>query len=147
MKKEDSELLPLVNFFAETLRETLEEWAVSQAEVARQTGIPSPHLTDMKKGRRRCTPEHDLRLSRYFGTSQGFWLRLQLDYEMMRAAREKGALIAREAHPYAVSEKPCRDFAGGYALREPPSNLPRQGFTATSPPGPPATSLGRRRHH
>ena len=52
------------------------------------TGIPSPHLTDMKKSRRRCTPEYDLRFSRYFGTSPGFWLRLQLDYDLMRAERE-----------------------------------------------------------
>jgi len=67
--------LPLVNFFAETLRETLDEWDVSQAEVSRMTGIPSPHLTDMKKSKRRCTSEYELRLSSYFGTSPGFWLR------------------------------------------------------------------------
>jgi addiction module HigA family antidote len=97
-----NDLLPLVNCFAETLRETLEEWEVSQAEVSRMTGIPSPHLTEMKKGRRRCTPEHDLRLSRYFGTSAGFWLRLQLDYELMRAERECGARIQREVNPHAA---------------------------------------------
>jgi len=56
--KRITDLLPLVNFFAETLRETLDEWEVSQAEVSRMTGIPSPHLTDMKKSRRRCTPEY-----------------------------------------------------------------------------------------
>ena len=57
-------LLPLVNFFAETLRETLDEWETSQAEVSRMTGIPSPHLTDMKKSKRRCTQKYDLHLSR-----------------------------------------------------------------------------------
>ena len=51
--KRNTDLLPLLNFFAETLRETLDEWDVSQAEVSRLTGIPSPHLTDMKKSRRR----------------------------------------------------------------------------------------------
>jgi addiction module HigA family antidote len=91
-----------VNFFAETLRETLDEWDVSQAEVSRMTGIPSPHLTDMKKSRRRCTPEYDLRFSRYFGTSPGFWLRLQLDYDLMRAARENGERIEREVQPHAA---------------------------------------------
>ena len=102
MKTKKSELLPLVNFFAETLRETLDEWEASQAEISRMTGIPSPHLTDMKKGRRRCTPEYDLRLSRYFGTSPGFWLRLQLDYELMRAERENGELISKEVQPHAA---------------------------------------------
>ena len=100
--KRITDLLPLVNFFAETLRETLAEWDVSQAQVSRLTGIPSPHLTDMKKSRRRCTPEDDLRLSRYFGSSPGFWLRLQLDYELMRAARENGDRIEREVQPHAA---------------------------------------------
>jgi plasmid maintenance system antidote protein VapI len=94
--KRSTELIPLMNFFAETLRETLDEWDVSQAEVSRMTGIPSPHLTDMKKSRRRCTPEYDL------GTSPGFWLRLQLDYELMRAEREKGERISREVQPHAA---------------------------------------------
>ena len=60
------------------------------------------HLTDMKKSRRRCTPEYDLRLSRYFGTSPGFWLRLQLDYELMRTERENGERISREVQPHAA---------------------------------------------
>ena len=33
--KRNTDLLPLVNFFSETLRETLDEWDVSQAEVSR----------------------------------------------------------------------------------------------------------------
>jgi addiction module HigA family antidote len=100
--KQATKRIPLMNFFAETLRETLDEWHVSQAEVSRMTGIPSPHLTDMKKSRRRCTPEYDLRLSRYFGTSPGFWMRLQLDYELMRAERENGERISREVKPHAA---------------------------------------------
>jgi antitoxin HigA-1 len=99
--KRTTELILLMNFFAETLRETLDEWDVSQAEVSRMTGIPSPHPTD-KKIRRRCTPEYDLRLSCYFGTSPGLWLRLQLDYELMRAEREKGERISREVKPHAA---------------------------------------------
>lgn len=101
MKKND-QLIPLMNFFAETLRETIDDWSVSQAEISRIIGIPSPHLTDMKKSRRRCTPEYDLRLGRYFGTSPGFWLRLQLDYELMRTEREKGETIRKEVQPSAA---------------------------------------------
>ncbi len=37
--KRTAELILLMNFFAETLRETLDEWDVSQAEVSRMTGI------------------------------------------------------------------------------------------------------------
>lgn len=100
--KRNKNLLPLVNFFAKTLRETLDVWHVSQAKVSRMTGIPSPQLTDMKKCRCRYTPEYDLRLSHYFGTSRGFWLRLQLNYELMRAERKNGERISGEVHPHAA---------------------------------------------
>jgi len=46
--------------------------------------------------------QYDLRLSRYFGTSPGFWLCLQLDFELMRAARQSGELINREVQPHAA---------------------------------------------
>ncbi len=53
-------------------------------------GYRSSGFHELKKSRRRCTPEYDPRLSRCFGTSPGFWLRLQLDFELMRAERENG---------------------------------------------------------
>ncbi len=93
--------LSLPNAFAETLRETLEEWPASQKEIAASTGIPAPHLSEMKSGKRRCTPEYDLRLSRYFSMEPGFWMRLQLHYEMQRAELEMGKRIAAEVKPAA----------------------------------------------
>lgn len=95
------DLIPLENFCAVTLEETLEEWPTNMTKVAEATGIPLPHLSGMKSGNRRCTPEYDLRLSRYFGTSQGFWMRLQLSYEMEKTRRQKGSAIEREV-PVAV---------------------------------------------
>ena len=100
--KKQPQLIPLINFFAETLRETLEESGLSQAEISRRCGIPAPHLTQMKQGKRRCTPEYDLRLSAVFGITPGMWMSLQLDYEFMRAEREKGAMIRREVKPCAA---------------------------------------------
>ena len=95
-------LIPSLNFFAKTLRETLEESSLSQAEIARRCGIPAPHLTQMKQGKRRCTPEYDLRLSCFFGITPGLWMNLQLDYEFMRAEREKGHTIRKEVRPCAA---------------------------------------------
>ena len=92
----DSELIPLENFFAVTLEETLDEWPETMTHVATSTGIPLPHLSGMKSGQRRCTPEYDLRLSRYFGTSRGYWMRLQLSYDMEKIQRQKGVEIARD---------------------------------------------------
>jgi addiction module HigA family antidote len=95
------EMIPLENFFASALKETLEEIDVTQKEVAQATGIPESHLSDMKLGRRRCTPEYDLRLARYLGTSEGRWLRLQLAYDLDHAKREKGNEIASEVSTLA----------------------------------------------
>lgn len=91
-----------INAFAETLKETLEEIPVSQVEVARATGIPAPHLSGMKNGIRRVTPEYDLRLSRYFRTSPGFWLRLQLASDIRQAQSEKAKEINATIQPLAV---------------------------------------------
>ena len=55
----------------------------------------------MKAGRRRCTPEYDLRLSRYFRMEEGFWMRLQLHYEMQRVRIERGAEIDAKVQPAA----------------------------------------------
>jgi len=101
MKKHD--LIPLENFFAVTLEETLDEWASTMTQVSKATGVPLPHLSGMKSGDRRCTPGYDLRLSRYFGTSQGFWMRLQLSFDMEKIRRQKGSAIDQEV-PVAAGE-------------------------------------------
>ena len=85
-----------INSFAETLKEILEELSISQKEVGLATGIAPSHLTEMKQGKRRVTPENDLRLSRYFGTSEGFWLRLQTNSDLRKARAESGESILRE---------------------------------------------------
>jgi len=90
-----------VNSFAETLADVIEESPHSQKAIAQATGIPSPHLSGMKNGERRCTPEYDLRLSRYFGTSEGFWLRLQMSSDLRMTKMRKGSLIVREVEPAA----------------------------------------------
>ena len=91
--KTKADSIPLLNYFAETLRETLDEWHESQVQIAATTGIPPSHLSQMKHGKRRCTPQYDLRMSRYFGIEAGYWMRLQLAYELKRAERENASLI------------------------------------------------------
>jgi addiction module HigA family antidote len=93
--KTKTDPIDLLNYFAETLCETLDEWHESQIEIATATGIPPSHLSQMKKGKRRCTPEYDLRLSRYFGIEAGYWMRLQLSYELQRAERENREAITK----------------------------------------------------
>ena len=93
--------MPLPNAFAETLRDTLDEWPATQKDIAAATGILASHLSEMKSGRRRCTPEYDLRLSRFFSMEPGFWMRLQLHYDMQRTRLELGERIDAEVKPAA----------------------------------------------
>ena len=93
--------MPLPNAFAETLRDTLDEWPSTQKDIAAATGILASHLSEIKSGRRHCTPEYDLRLSRFFGMEEGFWMRLQLHYEMQRARIELGERINLDVKPAA----------------------------------------------
>ena len=56
----------------------------------------------MKQGKRRCTPECDLRLSAFVGITPGMWMSLQLDYQFTRADREKGEAIRKQVQPCAA---------------------------------------------
>jgi antitoxin HigA-1 len=47
------------------------------------------------------TADTDLRLARYFGLSEGYWLRLQNSYDIMQARREAGKVIDR-IKPFAA---------------------------------------------
>ena len=90
------------NAFAETLRETIDEGGATQKALSAALGIPEPHLSEMKHGKRSCSAEYDLRLSRYYGTTEGFWLRLQTAHQLRVVKAEKGKLIHREVKPNAA---------------------------------------------
>jgi addiction module HigA family antidote len=54
-------------------------------------------------GKRAVTADTDLRLARVFGVSEGFWLGLQADYELMARRRQIGADLATiEPYPSAA---------------------------------------------
>jgi addiction module HigA family antidote len=61
--------------------------------------VPAPHINDIARERRAVTADTALRLSRYFGTSAEFWLRLQSDYDMKIALAERGARINQVVAP------------------------------------------------
>jgi addiction module HigA family antidote len=93
---------PLQNYFAETLRDTIEDSGLTQRQIAAGTGIPASHLSEMKTGKRKCTAEHDIRLSEFFGIEPGLWMRLQLQYEFRKTEREKGGLIRSQVKHHAA---------------------------------------------
>lgn len=72
------------------LHEFLEPMRLSQTGLARAVGVPPRRINEIVLGKRAVTADTDLRLARYFGMSEGFFLGLQTDYELMERRRAIG---------------------------------------------------------
>jgi addiction module HigA family antidote len=64
------------------LEEFLVPLRLSQNELARDIGVSPRRINEIIHGKRSVTADTDLRLSRALGTSEGFWLGLQTDYDL-----------------------------------------------------------------
>lgn len=72
------------------LEEFLKPMALSQNELARAIHVPPRRINEIVLGKRAVTADADLRLARYFGMSEGFFLGLQADHDLMEKRRELG---------------------------------------------------------
>jgi addiction module HigA family antidote len=64
------------------LEEFLTPLGVSQYQLAKAVDVPARRINEIVHGQRRITADTALRLSRYFGTSERFWLNLQARYDL-----------------------------------------------------------------
>ena len=58
-------------------------------------GVPESRINAIVKGRRAITADTDLRLCRFFGLSEGFWLRMQSSHDLHVAHRQLGDALAQ----------------------------------------------------
>jgi addiction module HigA family antidote len=66
----------------ELLREEfLIPMALSQYRLAKEIGVPAQRIGEIIAGKRAITADTDLRLCRFFGLSNGYWLRAQAAYD------------------------------------------------------------------
>lgn len=70
------------------LEEFLKPMALSQNAIARAVHVPPRRINEIVLGKRAMTADTDLRLARYFGVSEGFFLGLQTDYDLLERRRE-----------------------------------------------------------
>ena len=70
------------------LEEFLRPMALSQTALAEAIGVAPRRINEIVLGKRAVTADTDLRLARYFGVSEGFFLGLQADYELMQRRRQ-----------------------------------------------------------
>jgi addiction module HigA family antidote len=69
------------------LEEFLRPMGLSQNALARALRVPPRRINEIVLGKRGLTADTDLRLARYFGLSEGFFLGLQADHDLMERRR------------------------------------------------------------
>jgi antitoxin HigA-1 len=75
------------------LEEFLKPMGISQYKLAKDISVPPRRINEIVHGSRAITPDTALRLSRYFGLSERFWLNLQSRYDLeMEKDRLSGRL-------------------------------------------------------
>lgn len=65
--------------------EFLDPMGITDYQLAKALGVPQTRISAITHGKRRISADTGLRLSRYFGMSEGFWTGLQDDYEREQA--------------------------------------------------------------
>lgn len=78
--------------------EYLEPLEVTQHRLAVAIGVPPRRINEIVHGKRGITADTALRLARYFGTSERFWLNLQSRYEL-ELGRDRLAEVLDEIQP------------------------------------------------
>jgi addiction module HigA family antidote len=84
------------------LEEFLAPLGISQYRLAKEIDVPAQRISEIVAGRRAITADTDLRLSRFFGLSSGYWLRAQAAHDTEVAERELAPVLKR-IRPWAAN--------------------------------------------
>lgn len=75
------------------LEEFLKPMRLSQYRLAKGIGVPAQRISEIVRGKRSITADTDLRLCRFFGLSNGYWLRAQAAHDTEVAERSLAPLL------------------------------------------------------
>jgi addiction module HigA family antidote len=75
------------------LEEFLKPLGVSQYQLAKAVSVPARRINEIVHGQRRISADTALRLARYFGTSERFWINLQARYDLEVEKDRLGAAL------------------------------------------------------
>lgn len=81
------------------LKDFLRPKKVTAYRLAKDTGIPHQRISAIIAGHRSITAETDLYLCAYFGLTPGYWLRMQMSYDLRIAQRDIGEKVAARVKP------------------------------------------------
>ncbi len=77
------------------LEEFLKPMDLSQYRLAKEIGVPAQRIGEIVAGKRAITADTDLRLCRFFGLSNGYWLRAQVAHDTEVAEHAIGPALAK----------------------------------------------------
>ena len=77
------------------LEEFLVPMELSQYRLAKEIAVPAQRIGEIVAGKRAVTADTDLRLCRFFGLSNGYWLRAQVAHDTEVAARALAPVLRR----------------------------------------------------
>ncbi len=83
------------------LEEFLTPMGITQKQLSKEIRVPYQRINEIVNQRRGVTPATALRLSKFFGTSEGFWMNLQLRWDLYRASRSEANALAT-IRPYRL---------------------------------------------
>jgi addiction module HigA family antidote len=78
------------------LEEFLEPLGITQYRLAKDISVPGRRINEVVHGKRAITADTALRLSRYFGTSERFWLNLQSRFDLEVEKERLGERLEKE---------------------------------------------------
>jgi addiction module HigA family antidote len=73
---------------------------ISQYRLAKDIGVPPRRINEIVHGKRGVSADTALRLERFFGLSEGFWLRLQARYDLEVEKDRLGKRLEKEVRIY-----------------------------------------------
>ncbi len=89
------------------LEEFLKPMGITQYRLAKELGVPQRRIGEIVAGTRAVTADTGLRLSRFFGMSDGFWIGLQMDHDAAKAKDGLAKTLAR-IKPWARGSVPSK---------------------------------------
>jgi addiction module HigA family antidote len=87
------------------LEEFLVPLGISQYRLAKHTSVPPRRINEIVRGQRSISADSALRLARYFGTSERFWMNLQAHYDLENEKNRLGKRLESEVHVRAKSRE------------------------------------------
>ena len=83
-------------------KEFLDPMEITQYRLAKDINVPARRINEIVHGKRRISADTALRLSKYFGTSERFWMNLQTRYDLEIEKDRLGSRLDDEVRKLAT---------------------------------------------